>query len=240
MKTGYYFRGATEHCLFCVRGSLKLQTTDGLPTGYLWPRLPHSVKPDAFYDLVEKAAPARTSNCSRVALAWATGTTGATSPSARARRAAPGGRRGTLGELLRRALRALGGEGSHVAASGRASRSRRSSLKPPAGGQSTAEEAFEQSSGGETLEEAQARQLRGEHAFSPQPESPLGTDDMRSLGQWKRISEHALVDSEQEQDRLAAEQRLVKLTALEEHLDREMESAASRRSMMNDMLRRWR
>lgn len=57
MKTGYYFRGATEHCLFCVRGSLRLQTKDGLPTGYLWPRLPHSVKPDAFYDLVEKASP---------------------------------------------------------------------------------------------------------------------------------------------------------------------------------------
>lgn len=57
MKTGYYFRGATEHCLFCVRGSLKLQTSEGLPTGYLWPRLPHSVKPDAFYDLVEKASP---------------------------------------------------------------------------------------------------------------------------------------------------------------------------------------
>jgi N6-adenosine-specific RNA methylase IME4 len=57
MKTGYYFRGATEHCLFCVRGSLKLQTTEGLPTAYLWPRLPHSVKPDAFYDLVEKASP---------------------------------------------------------------------------------------------------------------------------------------------------------------------------------------
>lgn len=50
MKTGYYFRGATEHCLFAVRGSLRLQTTEGLPTGYLWPRLPHSVKPDAFYD----------------------------------------------------------------------------------------------------------------------------------------------------------------------------------------------
>lgn len=57
MKTGYYFRGATEHFLFCVRGSLRLQTTDGLPTAYLWPRLPHSVKPDAFYDLVEQASP---------------------------------------------------------------------------------------------------------------------------------------------------------------------------------------
>lgn len=57
MKVGYYFRGATEHLLFCVRGSLRLQTSEGLPTGYLWPRLPHSVKPDAFYDLVEKASP---------------------------------------------------------------------------------------------------------------------------------------------------------------------------------------
>lgn len=57
MKTGYYFRGATEHCLFGVRGSLRLQASEGLPTGFLWPRLPHSVKPDAFYDLVEKASP---------------------------------------------------------------------------------------------------------------------------------------------------------------------------------------
>jgi N6-adenosine-specific RNA methylase IME4 len=57
MKTGYYFRGATEHCLFCVRGSQRLQSSEGLPTAYLWPRLPHSVKPDAFYDLVEKASP---------------------------------------------------------------------------------------------------------------------------------------------------------------------------------------
>lgn len=57
MKTGYYFRGATEHCLFCVRGSLPLQTDAALPTAYMWPRLPHSVKPDAFYDLVEQASP---------------------------------------------------------------------------------------------------------------------------------------------------------------------------------------
>jgi hypothetical protein len=44
-------------------------------------------------------------------------------------------------------------------------------------GQPTAEEAFEQSSGGETLEEAQARQLRGEHAFSPQPDTRGATDE---------------------------------------------------------------
>ena len=56
MKVGYYFRGATEHCLFGVRGSLRTQVWN-LPTGYLWPRLPHSVKPDAFFDLVEQASP---------------------------------------------------------------------------------------------------------------------------------------------------------------------------------------
>lgn len=59
MKTGYYFRGATEHVIFAVRGSLRLQTTDGLPTAFLWPRIgKHSVKPGGFYDLVEQASPA--------------------------------------------------------------------------------------------------------------------------------------------------------------------------------------
>lgn len=58
MKTGHYFRGATEHVVFCVRGSLPLQCDEGLPTGYLWPRIgKHSVKPAAFGDLVEKASP---------------------------------------------------------------------------------------------------------------------------------------------------------------------------------------
>lgn len=58
MKTGYYFRGATEHVIFAVRGSLPLQTSDGQPTAYLWPRIgAHSVKPDAFGDLVERCSP---------------------------------------------------------------------------------------------------------------------------------------------------------------------------------------
>lgn len=57
MKSGYYFRGATEHVLFCVRGSLPLSTDEALPTLWLWPRLGHSVKPDAFFDLVEQASP---------------------------------------------------------------------------------------------------------------------------------------------------------------------------------------
>ena len=58
MKTGYYFRGATEHVLFCVRGSQRLLTDEGMPTAYLWPRIgQHSVKPAAFGDLVEKCSP---------------------------------------------------------------------------------------------------------------------------------------------------------------------------------------
>ena len=55
-RMGYYFRGATEHWLFAVRGRLKIQRKD-LPTLFLWPRLAHSVKPDQFYDVVESASP---------------------------------------------------------------------------------------------------------------------------------------------------------------------------------------
>lgn len=57
MKTGYYFRGASEHVVFAVRGSLKLQTQRGLPTAFQWPRTAHSVKPEPFYDMVEEASP---------------------------------------------------------------------------------------------------------------------------------------------------------------------------------------
>lgn len=58
MKTGYYFRGATEHIIFGVRGSLPLQIKDGVPTGFLWSRIgKHSVKPEAFFDVVERVSP---------------------------------------------------------------------------------------------------------------------------------------------------------------------------------------
>jgi N6-adenosine-specific RNA methylase IME4 len=57
MKTGYYFRGATEHVVFAVRGSLKLTSTRGVSTAFLHPRTPHSVKPDAFYSLIEECSP---------------------------------------------------------------------------------------------------------------------------------------------------------------------------------------
>lgn len=56
MKTGYWFRGATEHVIFGVRGSLRLN--GAWPTLLLWPRIgTHSVKPEAFYDMVEQASP---------------------------------------------------------------------------------------------------------------------------------------------------------------------------------------
>ena len=57
MKTGYWYRSATEHVLFAVRGKLRLQVSEGLPTLLLHERLPHSVKPSSFQDLVEKASP---------------------------------------------------------------------------------------------------------------------------------------------------------------------------------------
>jgi N6-adenosine-specific RNA methylase IME4 len=57
MKMGYYFRGATEHVLFAVKGSMRLRAQRALPSAYLWPRLPHSVKPEAFYAMVEEASP---------------------------------------------------------------------------------------------------------------------------------------------------------------------------------------
>jgi len=73
MKTGYYFRGATEHAVFAVRGSLRLRTKRGISTAFVHPRTElrvlesrgsratarrsHSVKPDAFFDLVRKCSP---------------------------------------------------------------------------------------------------------------------------------------------------------------------------------------
>jgi N6-adenosine-specific RNA methylase IME4 len=64
-KAGYYFRGATEHVLFAVRGSLRLQAREAIATAFITDeglaitakRLPHSVKPEEFYELVETASP---------------------------------------------------------------------------------------------------------------------------------------------------------------------------------------
>lgn len=56
MKTGYWYRSASEHIVFAVRGKLRL-FGPAAPTAYLHPRLPHSVKPDFFYGLVESQSP---------------------------------------------------------------------------------------------------------------------------------------------------------------------------------------
>lgn len=56
MKKGHWYRSATEHILFCVRGKLRL-CGPCRPTAFLLPRLGHSVKPDYFYDLIEEQSP---------------------------------------------------------------------------------------------------------------------------------------------------------------------------------------
>lgn len=56
MKAGYYYRGATEHCLFATKGVMRL-SGGAAPTLHLSGRLPHSVKPDWFYGLVEEQSP---------------------------------------------------------------------------------------------------------------------------------------------------------------------------------------
>lgn len=57
MGTGFYFRGATEHMLFCVRGSLLTTQSPPRPNVVMLPREGHSVKPQFFYDLAEQQSP---------------------------------------------------------------------------------------------------------------------------------------------------------------------------------------
>ena len=57
MKTGYWYRSATEHIIFAVKGKQRL-LGECNPTAYLLPRLKkHSEKPDFFYELIEKESP---------------------------------------------------------------------------------------------------------------------------------------------------------------------------------------
>lgn len=57
-KMGYWYRSATEHVIFAVRGSLRLSIPSPAPsTLFLHRRLEHSVKPTAFYDMVELYSP---------------------------------------------------------------------------------------------------------------------------------------------------------------------------------------
>lgn len=54
MKTGFYYRGATEHVLFCTGRKNRRLLGDPHPTVFSTPRLPHSVKPEYFYTMVEQ------------------------------------------------------------------------------------------------------------------------------------------------------------------------------------------
>jgi N6-adenosine-specific RNA methylase IME4 len=54
---GHYFRGETEHVLFCTRGRLPIEPASRERNHFDAPRGRHSAKPDAFYDLVERVSP---------------------------------------------------------------------------------------------------------------------------------------------------------------------------------------
>jgi N6-adenosine-specific RNA methylase IME4 len=54
---GYYLRNNTEHAILATRGRPMVPDEKALSSWYLWPRGPHSVKPAAFYDVVEKVSP---------------------------------------------------------------------------------------------------------------------------------------------------------------------------------------
>jgi N6-adenosine-specific RNA methylase IME4 len=57
MGLGFYFRGQTEHVLFCVRGDFKIPAALRESNIITAPRRRHSEKPDAFYDKVERVCP---------------------------------------------------------------------------------------------------------------------------------------------------------------------------------------
>lgn len=57
MKCGYYYRGASEFCLFCVRGKPMRLAGPACGTWFGTKRLPHSVKPNQFYKMVEEQSP---------------------------------------------------------------------------------------------------------------------------------------------------------------------------------------
>src|SRR3990167_5442889 len=53
---GHYLRNSTEHIVFAVRGKLQPRNHD-VPSAFIAPRLEHSEKPAAFYDMVERMSP---------------------------------------------------------------------------------------------------------------------------------------------------------------------------------------
>jgi N6-adenosine-specific RNA methylase IME4 len=56
MGMGNYFRSATEHVIFGIKGSMPTNANDVM-TWFQADRTKHSQKPECFYDLVEKCSP---------------------------------------------------------------------------------------------------------------------------------------------------------------------------------------
>lgn len=54
---GWFFRGATEHVLFGTRGKVGIPSALRKPNVIMAPPTGHSVKPDAFYSLVDRVHP---------------------------------------------------------------------------------------------------------------------------------------------------------------------------------------
>lgn len=58
MKTGHWFRSASEHVIFAVRGKVpRPEGFPALPTWFPHARTPHSVKPDTIHKYAELACP---------------------------------------------------------------------------------------------------------------------------------------------------------------------------------------
>lgn len=58
MKTGHWFRSASEHVIFAVRGACRRPIDyPALPTWFAAPRGAHSVKPDRIHEYAELIAP---------------------------------------------------------------------------------------------------------------------------------------------------------------------------------------
>lgn len=58
MKTGHWFRSASEHAIFAVRGKVKRPPAwAAYPTWFASVRMAHSVKPDVLHGHAEKAMP---------------------------------------------------------------------------------------------------------------------------------------------------------------------------------------
>lgn len=54
---GWYFRGYTEHVMFCTRGRAPIEAALRESNVVTAPRRNHSAKPPAFYDLVDRVSP---------------------------------------------------------------------------------------------------------------------------------------------------------------------------------------